>query len=77
MPTITLRDAQRQLVDIIHRLTPGDEIVVTEDDRPVARILSAAQPERKSRQPGTLRGTVLYMASDFDAPLEDFREYME
>ena len=29
------------------------------------------------RRPGTLRGTVKYMASDFDAPLEDFREYME
>ncbi|MCU0427795.1 MAG: DUF2281 domain-containing protein [Candidatus Kapabacteria bacterium] len=26
---------------------------------------------------GLLRGVVLYMADDFDAPLEDFREYME
>lgn len=29
------------------------------------------------RKPGTLKGTVKYMAPDFDAPLEDFREYME
>jgi len=29
------------------------------------------------RRPGTLKGTVKYMASDFDAALEDFREYME
>ena len=28
------------------------------------------------RRPGTLKGTVKYMAPDFDAPLEDFREYM-
>ncbi len=26
---------------------------------------------------GRLRGTVLYMAEDFNAPLEDFKEYME
>ena len=29
------------------------------------------------RRPGTLKGTVKYMAPDFGAPLEDFREYME
>jgi Protein of unknown function (DUF2281) len=33
--------------------------------------------EHTVRQPGTLKGTVKYMAPDFDAPLEDFREYME
>ena len=29
------------------------------------------------RRAGTLKGTVKYMAPDFDAPLDDFREYME
>ena len=28
------------------------------------------------RQLGTLRGTVTYIAPDFDAPLDDFKEYM-
>jgi hypothetical protein len=28
------------------------------------------------RRPGALKGTLLYMAPDFDAPLEDFKEYM-
>jgi hypothetical protein len=32
---------------------------------------------RVSRRAGTLKGTVKYMAPDFDAPLNDFREYME
>ena len=27
-------------------------------------------------QDGTIKGTVLYMAPDFDAPLDDFKEYM-
>lgn len=33
---------------------------------------------RKKRQAGTMKGTfVLPLADDFDAPLDDFREYME
>ena len=27
--------------------------------------------------PGALKGSILYMAPDFDAPLEDMKEYME
>ena len=34
-------------------------------------------PQAPVRQAGTLKGTVKYMAPDFDAPLDDFREYME
>jgi len=29
------------------------------------------------RRPGTLKGTVKYMAPDFDEPLDEFKEYME
>ncbi|MHB1422570.1 MAG: DUF2281 domain-containing protein [Gemmataceae bacterium] len=28
------------------------------------------------RQPGLLKDKILYMAEDFDAPLEEFKEYM-
>ncbi len=78
MTTLTIQEAQAQLPDLIHGLTPGDEVVIIENDQPVAKLVSPpANPPKKPRQPGTLRGTVLYMAPDFDAPLEDFREYME
>jgi hypothetical protein len=40
----------------------------------VVRLVAEAKRERKL---GTLKGSVLYMAPDFDAPLEDFKEYME
>ncbi|MEX2173344.1 MAG: type II toxin-antitoxin system Phd/YefM family antitoxin [Pirellulaceae bacterium] len=79
MTTISLQEAQANLSDLVHRLTPGEEVVILENDQPVARLVRPATPPtiRKVRQPGTLRGSVLYMAPDFDAPLEDFREYME
>jgi prevent-host-death family protein len=77
MTTITIQEAQTRLSELIHRLTPGEEVIITENNQPVARLILTAPPGRKPRQPGRLRGTVLYMAPDFDAPLEDFKEYME
>ncbi|HEX9956571.1 MAG TPA: DUF2281 domain-containing protein [Fibrella sp.] len=31
---------------------------------------------KEPRQFGTLKGLVTYIADDFDAPLDDFKEYM-
>jgi prevent-host-death family protein len=79
MTTISIQEAQAKLTDLIHHLTPGDEVVITENSQPVARLIltAAAPPARKPRQPGTLRGTVVHMAADFDAPLDDFKEYTQ
>lgn len=78
MQTITLEEAQAHLSEIIARLPPGEEVVITRADKPVAtlRITPPSAP-RKERQLGTLRGSVLYMAPDFDAIPEGFEEYVE
>ncbi len=77
MQTVSIQDAQNKLAELIHRLAPGDEVVITENDLPVARLVAAAPAMRTPRKLGTLKGTVLYMAPDFDAPLDEFKEYME
>jgi prevent-host-death family protein len=78
MTTVSINDAQVHLSELIRSLTPGEEVVITENEQPVARLIGAPKPpELNPRQPGTLKGTVLYMAPDFDAPLDDFKEYME
>ena len=78
MITITIQEAQTRLSESNCRLTPGEEVIITEDDRPVARLTLAVQPPEPRKVPklGTLRGTVLSM-KHFDDPLEDFKEYME
>jgi antitoxin (DNA-binding transcriptional repressor) of toxin-antitoxin stability system len=77
MASVTIQEAQASLPDLIHRLTPGEEVVITENDQPVAKLVATRRQElpRKPRQFGTLRGTVLSM-EHFDDPLEDFAEYM-
>jgi prevent-host-death family protein len=79
MATITIEEARANLGNLIHRLAPGEEVVITENDRPVAKLVAATPPEPPKRVPrlGGQRGSVLYMAPDFDEPLEDFKEYME
>jgi prevent-host-death family protein len=75
MATITIQEAQATLSDLIHRLLPGDKVVITENDQPVAVLVpTAGLPAKKPRQFGTLKGTVLSM-EHFDDPLEDFEEY--
>jgi antitoxin (DNA-binding transcriptional repressor) of toxin-antitoxin stability system len=75
MTTISIGDAQARLRELIRKLSPGEEVVITDNDQPVARLVAASQPA-SPRTLGTLRGTVLNMAPDFDAPLDDFEEYM-
>ena len=79
MTFVTMEEAQANLPKLIQKLGVGEEVVITENDQPVARLLASVPvlALKKPRKLGTLQGTVLFMASDFDAPLDDFKEYME
>ncbi len=60
-------------------MSPGEELVITENQQPVAKLVSeqpkAIKPPRPG--PGLCKGMITYMAPDFDAPLEDMKEYLE
>ncbi|MEX1229660.1 MAG: type II toxin-antitoxin system prevent-host-death family antitoxin [Planctomycetaceae bacterium] len=75
MTTVSLTEAQSKLSELVHQLTPGQEVVITENNQPIARLLPA-HPPKPHRTLGTLRGTVVHVAPDCDAPLDDFKEYM-
>ncbi len=76
MQTIALEDAQAHLAELIEQLQPGQEVIITRDQKPVAR-LTAASLSKPPRKLGTLKGTVLHVSSDFDAPLDVFQEFPE
>lgn len=71
--TISIEQASTQLGGLIRALGPHDEIVLTENDKPVARIV--AEAPRKKRTPDVWKG-MLTIVSDDDEHLEDFNEYM-
>ncbi|WP_165229138.1 type II toxin-antitoxin system Phd/YefM family antitoxin [Aquisphaera insulae] len=77
MITISIQEAQSRLSDLIHNLSPGDELVITENNQPVARLSRSEPKTQWPRKAGSAKGRPHWMAPDFDAPLEDFKEYME
>ena len=76
MSTVTVEEAQAQLPDLIDRLQPGETLVITRHDQPIARLLAEKPPQRKPRQPGNCKGMLTIVADD-DEHLKDFAEYME
>jgi antitoxin (DNA-binding transcriptional repressor) of toxin-antitoxin stability system len=75
MQTVTLEEAQNHLAEIIEKLAPGEEVVVTRNDRPLA-TLRAAPVTRRVPRFGTLKGSILHIAPDFDAIPEGFEDYL-
>jgi antitoxin (DNA-binding transcriptional repressor) of toxin-antitoxin stability system len=74
MATITIQEAQAKLPDLIHNLKPGEELMITENNQPVAVLV--ASPQAKPRPlPGRGKGMLTIVADD-DEHLEDFKEYM-
>jgi prevent-host-death family protein len=69
--TLQLAEAKTHFSEIVQKAMLGEPIVITKENRPVVRLV-AIKPAR--RVPGTGKG--VWMAPDFDAPLEDFAEYM-
>jgi prevent-host-death family protein len=75
--TITIDEAQAKLKELIRQMAPGDEVIITENQQPVARLVSEPPKLKQRPGPGLCKGMITFVAPDFDAPLEDMKEYME
>ena len=74
MPTLTIDEAQARLSEVIDQLRPGNEVVITRDDRPIARLTSEWPVGVPI--PGRCIG-MLTIVSEDNGHLKDFVEYME
>ena len=76
MTAVTLEEAQAKLPELIDQLQPGEELTITAEGKPVAQV-KKAQRTSWPCEAGTAKDRPLWMAPDFNAPLDDFKEYME
>jgi antitoxin (DNA-binding transcriptional repressor) of toxin-antitoxin stability system len=74
--TVTVEDAQARLPQLIAGLNPGEELLISQQGQPLAVLTRVARTSWPCKA-GSAKDTPHWMAPDFDAPLEDFREYME
>ena len=73
--TVTLEEAQAHLAELVAKLVPGEEVVITQDEQPVAKLIGQRSAGRQPRQPGSAKGTLIVLAED-EEHLEDFKDYM-
>jgi antitoxin (DNA-binding transcriptional repressor) of toxin-antitoxin stability system len=62
-----------RLPDLLDSVRRGEEVIFTQNDLPVARLVGVRQ-EKPRPQFGSAKG-LFVVAEDFDEPLEDFDEY--
>jgi antitoxin (DNA-binding transcriptional repressor) of toxin-antitoxin stability system len=76
MATLNLDEAQARLREVIVGLQPGEEIVLTENGQPLAKLVKTCRTSWPCKA-GSAKDTPHWMAPDFNAPLDEFKEYME
>lgn len=74
MQQIDITEAQAHISHILQSALDGEEIIITRDNQPILKLIQFL-PTPKRRQRGSAAGQI-WMAPDFDEPLEDFQEYM-
>ena len=74
MGSFNIADAKARLSELVKRAMAGEEVVIARDNKPLLRLVPI-KPPKGTRKPGQGKGQILYMASDFDAPLDVFKEY--
>ncbi|MBN2420585.1 MAG: type II toxin-antitoxin system Phd/YefM family antitoxin [Deltaproteobacteria bacterium] len=73
---VNIHEAKTQLSKLIQAAIEGKEVIIARGNKPIVRleVLSEAKGERKI---GNVKDLLVFMANDFDEPLDDFKEYMK
>ena len=74
MQQIELDEVQTQLSHLIEQALQGKEVVITQANQPVLKLVRISTPLPR-RKRGSAKGQI-HIAPDFDAPLDDFQAYM-
>lgn len=73
--SISLKEAQAHLSEIVSKLAPGEEVLLIEGQRPVAKLIGEPPGLTKRPDPGLCKGMITIIEDD-DEHLRDFAEYM-
>lgn len=71
MTQLDIAQAKSNLSQLLDLAIKGEEIVITQDNQPIAKISPIKRPLKR----GSAQGKV-WLSEDFDEPIADFQEYM-
>lgn len=72
---VTIHEAKTHLSRLIRKVLDGEEVIIARGKTPLVKLV-VLEEEPAPRQLGGLKDFVLYIADDFDEPLEEFEDYM-
>ena len=75
MKTMSFEVGEISLADLLEKVSDGETITITRDGQPKAMLVTIPPSVRPRPQRGSLRGRI-QMAPDFDAPLDEFKDYV-
>jgi len=75
MSQYNIAEAKAQLSELTRRALAGEEVIIARDNTPLVRLIPL-QATRHPRRPGSGKGQLLWIASDFDAIPEGFEDYL-
>ena len=73
--TLTVAEAKARLEEILFAAANGESVTVKLENGQAVQVTPAPQAGKRGLV-GSSAGKI-WMSDDFDAPLEEFREYME
>ena len=76
MTNYDIAAAKSRFSELVQKAMPGEVVIIAKDNKPVARLISL-QPATGTRKPGSGRGQILDIATDFDATPAEFADYTE
>lgn len=74
MQTVDLKQANNHLTELIEQTIDGNEVIITRGGEPLVKLVSMSKHKRTHRHFGSAKG-LIKMTSNFDAPIEDFKDY--
>jgi len=70
MTIVNVHEAKTNLSKLLEQVERGEEIVIARAGQPVAKLSRYRPPRRAIGPPGGMEGEI-WIADDFDAPLDD------
>jgi prevent-host-death family protein len=75
MSKFNIAEAKTHFSRLVQKAMLGEEVIISKDNKPVLKLVPLTAPTRP-RKPGSGKGQILYIAPDFDATPEAFKDYV-
>ncbi len=75
MYQVNIHEAKTTLSKLIKKVMNGEEVIIAKGNKPVVKLVQV-DTKKHNRKLGTAIGKIKIF-EDFDAPLDDFKEYIQ